>query len=138
MGPNFANPVLDSDGNLVVSGTFDTHGSVIDDVLVRFLIIPEGNIAALTDPLVGTATIPNASLTPVGGDPACKIQHGNWSATVPNKFGLPAGAKARGIGISVAVKRSDPPGPVNSQDAPALEAFTWCVNLEVQPPARAA
>ena len=39
--------------------------------------------------------------------------------------GLAAGPKVRGIGVSVAVKRADPPDPS------AFETFTWCVNFEV-------
>jgi hypothetical protein len=134
MGPNFANPVLLANGNLQVAGTFDTHGEVIDDVVIRFVIIPEGNLAALVDPLVGTAIIRRAALTkPCGNDPACRVHHGEFSAEVPNKFGNSAGDKARAIGLSVALKRSDPPGPYNSQDPPAFETFTWCVNVEIQP-----
>ena len=134
MGPNFLNPEILASGQLRVAGTFDTHGEVIDDVVIRFVLIPEGNLAALTAPLVGTATIAHGDLTkPCGDDVACRIHHGDWHADVPNQFSLSAGAKLRAIGLAVALKRADPPGPVNAQDPPAFETFTWCVNVEVQP-----
>ncbi len=134
MGPNLSNPVLLSTGDLQVEGTFDTHGEVLDDVLIRFVLIPDGHPEALTDPLAGSAVIANAALTQP--DPACRIQHGIFSATVPNKFGLAVGAKVRGIGLSVAVKRSDPRGPTEPpiQDPPAFETFVWCLNLVVEAP----
>ena len=130
MGPNLSNPVLLPTGDLQVSGTFDTHGEVLDYVLIRFLLIPDSHPAALTDPLAGAAVIANAALTKP--DPAIPIQHGDFSATVPNKFGLSVGDKVRGIGLSVAVKRSDPRG--TTQDPPAFETFAWCLNLVVEAP----
>jgi hypothetical protein len=130
MGPNFFNlRLINSGADLEVSGTFDTHGDVIDDVLIRFLIIPNTIPAALTGPIVGTATIPHDDLNP--GPQSCRITSGNFSATVPNNYGLAADDKARAIGITVAVKAVDPPGPVDPQDAPAFETFTWCVNVKV-------
>jgi hypothetical protein len=123
MGPRFTGLVLLPGGDLKVSGEFETHRDVIDDVVIRFLMIPDGIPAALTAPIVGTATIANDDLS--RPDPGCDITHGLFNATFPNSFGLAAGAIVRGIGLSVAIKGADPPDP------PAYETFTWCVNLVV-------
>jgi hypothetical protein len=128
MGPKFSNPVLLPTGQLQIGGVFDTHGEVVEDVLIRFLLIPDDMPIALTEPIIGTATIANAALAS-RGDPDSTVTHGEFSETVENKFGLRAGHRARGIATSIAVKASDAPDP------PAFETFTWCVNVEVQPQA---
>lgn len=125
MGPKFTNPVLLSNGDLQIGGVFDTHGEVIDDVLIRYLLIPDDMPIALDEPIIGTAKILNTALASQG-DGDAKVTHGEFSATVDNKFGLRAGARARGIATSIAVKASDP------NDPPAFETFTWCVNVQVQ------
>ena len=43
MGPNFDKVEFLSDTALMVNGTFDTHCEVIDDVVIRILVIPEGH-----------------------------------------------------------------------------------------------
>jgi hypothetical protein len=122
--------VLRSDGKLDVHGVFDTDGDVIDEVMVRFVLIPDETPAALSNPIVGTATIGASGLAPLGSAPA--IQHAEFEETIDNLFDLRPDAKVRGIGIAVAVKRSDPPVPPSThQDPPGFETFTWCVNLKV-------
>jgi hypothetical protein len=125
MGPRFNNPKLLRNGKLQVSGPFETHGRVLDDVVVRFLIIDESR-----RPVFGTATIgkrqlqfaPNLPLDP--DDPDLGITSGTFKATVAPNRGLHAGEKVRAIGVSVAVKNA-------LRDPPAIETFTWCVTVEV-------
>jgi hypothetical protein len=119
MGPKFDKIELLANGDLLVEGPFETHGEVIDDVVVRFLIIGEQQ----TDPIFGTATLAKSALTKSGTAPNV-ASCGRFSAIVTDSR-LTAGTKVRGIGLSVAVKRADDPDP------PAFETFTWCVNKEV-------
>jgi hypothetical protein len=123
MGPRFENPVLLPNGDLKVEGPFETYGEVIDDVVIRFLIMGNGHGLP---PILGTATLAQDDLkrdTHPNGD---VITRGVFSKTVPNSLGLRRGARVRGIGLAVAVKRSD------DDDPPAFETFTWCVNLVVR------
>jgi hypothetical protein len=128
MGPKFENPILDGN-DLEVRGPFDTHGDVLDDVVVRFLIIKDGS----NTPIFGTAKIPNNELKkcecPDCEDQAlgAKITSGTFSKTVRNQ-GLRVGDRVRAIGLSVAVKKAD------GHDPPAFETFTWCVTVEVVGP----
>ena len=39
MGPRFDKIALLADGELLVEGPFETHGVVVDDVVVRILIV---------------------------------------------------------------------------------------------------
>jgi len=120
MGPKFTKIALDADGNLLVEGPFEIHGRVVDDVVVRYLIMAPGN----PEPIVaGTTTLLKSAVTTSGADPDV-VSKGTFSATVPGS-GLAVGADVRAIGISVAVKRADPPDP------PAFETFTWCVKFKV-------
>jgi hypothetical protein len=119
MGPKFDRIAVLANGDLLVEGPFETHGEVIDDVVVRFLIMGEGQTA----PIFGTATLATSGLTKSGTAPDV-VSRGRFSATVTDSR-LTAGTKVRGIGLSVAVKRADPPDP------PAFETFTWCVNFDV-------
>lgn len=118
MGPKFTKIALVAGGNVLVEGPFETHGEVVDDVVVRFLIIEDGK----PDAIAGTATLPKSAVTKSGtGDDA--ISRGTFSATVT---GSPTkGAIVRAIGILIAVKRADHPDP------PAFETFTWCVKFKV-------
>lgn len=125
MGPRFKNPELLANGDLKVEGTFDTHGDVIGDVMVRFLIAGEGP-GQTTSPILGTATLDHAALTRSSHPNGDVITHGEFSATVPNSFGVTGGEEVRGIGLAVALKSADPPDP------PAFETFTWCVTLVVE------
>ncbi len=52
MGPKFDNLILLSSGELEVKGPFETNGRVLDDVVVRFLIIADGK-----QTIFGTAMI---------------------------------------------------------------------------------
>ncbi len=101
-----------------MEGPFETNGEVIDDVVVRFLIIGDEQ----TVPMFGTATVPASAMTKSA--PPDVVSRGRFSSTVAD-CRFTAGAKVRAIGISVAVKRADPPDP------PAFETFTWCVKFEV-------
>ena len=119
MGPRFDKIELLAGGGLLVEGPFETHGEVIDDVIVRFLVIGEGHAA----PIFGTATLANSALTKSGTDPDV-VSRGRFSATVAGS-GLAVDAKVRAIGLAVAVKRAAP------HDPPAFETFTWCVTVKV-------
>lgn len=119
MGPKFDKMALLANGDLLVEGPFETHGEVIADVVVRFLIIADGN----PDPLFGTATVDRSSVTKSGSPPDV-TSRGRFSATVAAP-GLAAGDRVRGIGVSIAVKKADHPDP------PAFETFTWCVTFKV-------
>jgi hypothetical protein len=119
MGPKFTKIALVAGGKVLVEGPFETHGEVIDDVVVRFLIIEDEK----PDAIAGTATLPKSEVTKSGtGDDA--ISRGTFSATVAAQ-GLEKDATVRAIGILVAVKRADHPDP------PAFETFTWCVKFKV-------
>jgi hypothetical protein len=108
-------------GELKVQGPFETFGEVIGDVVVRFLIMGDRD----QTPILGTATVAQADLTTSHAGPEAAITKGMFRATVPNAAGLTAGERVRGIGLAVAIKSSD------SEDPPAFETFTWCVNLVV-------
>jgi hypothetical protein len=140
MGPNFKDPVLVSPLQLKIEGRFDTHGEVIGNVMIGYLIVPDGIGAALTAPIVGTVELPHADLTTTTPDPAnpdVKITSGEFvKADVSNaQFNLVVNAKVRVIGLSVAVKAGAPPVRTGQpQDAPAFETFTWCVDRIVIAP----
>jgi hypothetical protein len=128
MGPKFNDPILDG-GDITVSGPFETHGRVVDDVVVRFLVV--GDTAAQT--IIGTATLPNVNLTRTtrsigGGLPDLELTRGDFSVTVPNSARFKVDDKVRGIGLSAVLKAGD------GTDPPAFETFTWCVNLTVAAP----
>ena len=119
MGPRFDTIALVAGGKVLVKGPFETHGEVVDDVVVRFLIIEDGK----PDPITGTTTLPPTAL-PQSGTGDDVISRGEFSATVAAS-GLAKDATVRAIGILIAVKRADPPDP------PAFETFTWCVKFKV-------
>lgn len=121
MSGRFENPVLFPNGDLKVEGPFVTDGEVLGDVFVRFLIIADGQ----TKPVFGMAKVANLKTANPGTSAA--ITTGEFSETVPSS-GLEGGTKVRGVGLSVAVKQADHPDP------PALETFTWCVDLVVALP----
>ena len=137
MGPNFKNPVLVSPAVLKVEGQFDTHGEVIGNVMIGFLIVPEHIDDALTEPIVGITELVKDDLTTTTPDPAepqVKITSGTFvKDDVSNaKYNLGVGAKVRVIGLSVAVKKGEPPvAPAIRPDSPAFETFTWCVDRQV-------
>jgi hypothetical protein len=125
---NFNKLALRNNGRkLEVGGVFVTHGDVIGDVTVRFVLIPENVPAALTDPIMGTARIRNVPLLASGSG----IRQAAFATQVNNKFNLSKGKTVRGIGIAVAVKVPDLAESPKNQDPPAFETFTWCVNLKV-------
>jgi hypothetical protein len=118
------------DGKLEVGGVFVTHGDVIGEVTIRFVLIPDRIHAALTDPIRGTATI-----STVPRDPTSDISQASFTAEVEDPFDLEPDKVVRGIGIAVAVKKPDPPVPPSDRpDPPAFETFTWCVDLKVTDP----
>jgi len=122
-----------------VEGSFDTHGEVIGNVMIGFLIIPEDNTEALTEPITGIVTLTNDQLTtrtPDADDPDVKITSGEFvKADVSNAFNLQVGAKVRVIGLSVAVKAGEPAiGGSGPPDAPAFQTYTWCVDRRVVGP----
>jgi hypothetical protein len=127
MGPKFDDPILLPNGKLKVEGPFETYGEVLDDVVVRFLIVPDRS----KHPIFGTAKIAKDRLRifrpnpPDPKNPNAAITSGRFSATVVPNPGLRPGDDVRAIGLSVAVKRADP-------DPPAFESFTWCVTVKVQ------
>ena len=122
MGPKFDNLILLNSGELKVKGPFETNGKVLDHVVVRFLIIPDGK-----ETIFGTATIAQRDLRtfpPDPHDPDAAITSGRFSATVPNP-GLRPNEHVRAIGLSVTVKDA-------GDDPPAFETFTWCVTVKVK------
>ena len=137
MGPNFKDPVLVNPNLLKVEGTFDTHGEVIGNVMIGFLIIPDQIDDALTEPIVGILELQHADLATTSPDPAkpdVKITTGSFvKADVSNGvYHLGVDAKVRVIGLSVAVKAGEPAtGGRLRPDAPAFETFTWCVDRKV-------
>jgi hypothetical protein len=139
VGPNFKNPVRRSSTQLEVEGSFDTHGEVIGNVMIGFLIIPEDNTEALTEPITGIVTLTNDQLTtrtPDANDDGVKITSGEFvKADVSNAFDLREGAKVRVIGLAVAVKAGEPAvGGSGPPDAPAFQTYTWCVDRTVVGP----
>ena len=139
MGPNFEDPVLVSPQLLKVKGKFDTHGKVIGDVIIGFLIIPVHIEEAMTDPIVDMVRLtlqPGNTTTPNAADPDVTLTSATFEkADVSNaKYNLGVGAPVRVIGLSVALK--EPPIADNpaDQDPPAFETFTWCVNRTVAAP----
>ena len=117
---------------LEVAGPFDTHGEVLDDVVVRFLIIPDGS----NTPIFGTAKIPNDELKNVTApietthaEDERSITSGTFRKTVDvHTEASRVGDQVRAIGLSVAVKKAD------GHDPPAFETFTWCVTVQVVRP----
>ena len=126
MGPKFNDLMLLGNGKLEVSGPFDTHGEVLDDVVVRFLIIADDK-----QTIFGTATIPNDKLAPcsapiVNTHPVRTRNHKrDVQRDRRHDPGLRVGDRVRAIGLSVAVKKAD------GHDPPAFETFTWCVTVKV-------
>ena len=57
MGPRFDKIALLADGKLLVEGPFETHGEVVDDVVVRILIVADGHRRER----FGTATVANSA-----------------------------------------------------------------------------
>jgi hypothetical protein len=122
--------LLLKNGDLELQGDFATHGDVIGEVTVCYVLIPDRkDDDALTDPITGTVTF---DVPTRDGDSDSEISKAFKAKIVGNKFELEDKAKVRGIGIAVAVKRSKPPVSTKRQDPPAFETFTWCVNLEVE------
>jgi len=119
MGPRFDKIELLASGDLVVEGPFETHGEVVDDVVVRFVIAAD----AIPRERFGIATVHKSSLA-TSGTAADLISRGRFSGTVSGS-GLAVGNTVRAIGLSVAPKRADPPDPS------AFETFTWCVRFDV-------
>jgi len=147
MGPKFHDLKLLDNGKLEVSGPFDTHGEVLDDVVVRFLIIPADhdeesrtnqdeesrtNSDEESRIIYGTATIPNNALERCQCSDCerlsrgAQITSGTFRKIVDNRPGLEVGDHVRAIGLSVAVKKAD------GHDPPAFETFTWCVTVKVK------
>ena len=126
MGPNFDKARFISATKLKVSGKFDTHAEVIDEVIIRILAIPEGHAAAMTKPMVGDAR--------VGGEDAPlntidNLTNGSFEGTVTGPTGsytVAVGDTVRLIGLSVAIKAPEAPDP------PGFETFTWCVSRVVE------
>jgi hypothetical protein len=119
MGPRFDKIALLGNGDLLVEGPFETHGEVVDDVVVRILIVAD----EIPRERFSTATLRNSAVTKSGtADDA--ISRGRFSGTVTGA-GLKVDDTVRAIGISVAMKRADHPDP------PAFETFTWCVTVKV-------
>jgi hypothetical protein len=123
MGPNFDKIERLANGELLVEGPFETHGRVNDDVLVRIVISHDGIER------YDTAIVLNSALATSGTDPDV-ISRGRFSANVGG-LDLKVGDTVRAIGVSVAVKRADPPIPPGRPDPSAFETFTWCVTRKV-------
>jgi len=118
MGPKFDKIALLANGDLLVEGPFETHGQVVDDVVVRIVI------AADRSPRehYGTAWVHKAGVAMSAAPDS--VSHGRFS-TLMSGSDLHVGDKVRAIGLSVALKRADPPDPS------AFETFTWCMRFEV-------
>jgi hypothetical protein len=119
MGPRFDKIALLGNGDLLVEGPFETHGEVVDDVVVRILIVTD----EVPRERFSTATVRNSAVTKSGTAPDV-ISRGRFSGIVTGSD-LKVDDRVRAIGISVAAKRADPPDP------PGFETFTWCVTLKV-------
>ena len=142
MGPNFTNVRHISATQLEVTGVFDTHGAVIDEVVIRILVIPE-NTVAMVKPMVGEARLSGLTTTPPlptappfpPGRTNDTLVTGAFSGVVtapPNTYTVEIGDPVRIIGIAVAIKA--PEAPADPQDPPGFETFTWCVTVEVVGP----
>ena len=118
MGTKFDKIFL-ADGDLHVEGPFETHGEVVDDVVVRFVIAAD----ASPRERFGIAIVDKSSLA-MSGTATDRISRGRFSGTVSGS-GLAVGNTVRAIGVSVAPKRADHPDPS------AFETFTWCVRFDV-------
>jgi hypothetical protein len=123
MGPNFDKILLVAGDDLLVEGPFETHGKVVDDVLVRIVISHNGTES------YATATVLKSAVTTSGTAPDV-ISRARFSTTV-SVPGIAVGATVRAIGLSVALKRADPPPPPDHRDPSAFETFTWCVTRKV-------
>ena len=86
MGTKFDKIALLANGDLLVEGPFETHGEVVDDVVVRILIVADG----IPRERFGTATVPNSAVTTSGTAPDV-ISRGRFSGTVTGS-GLAVGA----------------------------------------------
>src|SRR5207244_3389481 len=84
MGPNFDKARFVSPVSLEVSGTFDTHAEVFEDVIVRILVVPEGHSVALTNPMVGEARFaaPDPISVPTAGRADDKLTSATFTAQV--------------------------------------------------------
>jgi len=136
VGPNFKDPILLNPDVLEVGGDFDTHGGVIGNVMIGFMIIPDGMPDALTAPMSGIAELINDDLEKTPQNAAkfdVRSTTGTFSKELPNTQHLGVGHKVRVIGLSVAVKLGNPSvDPARTEpDAPAFETFTWCVDRKV-------
>ena len=117
MGPKFDKIALSQTAKLLVEGPFETHGEVIDDVVVRILIRGEGITAPEPSPLRHWADL-------IGDSPA-QPPHSTGAVQYQRAgSGLAVGRKVLAIGLSVA-ERADHPDPS------AFETFTWCVRVKV-------
>jgi hypothetical protein len=139
MGPNFKDPVLVDADTLKVEGSFDTHGEVIGDVTIGFLIIPKQMDDALIAPISDIVVLPHIDLDKSAPDPAkpgVEITHGDFQkADVSNdQYHLGVGHEVRVIGLAVSVKAGGTPDGAARRDAPAFETFTWCVDRKVVAP----
>jgi hypothetical protein len=135
VGPNFDKARFISATKLKVSGKFDTHAEVIDEVIIRILAIPEGHAAAMTKPMVGDARVggEDAPLNTIdnltNGSFEGTLTNGSFEGTVTGPTGsytVAVGDTVRLIGLSVAIKAPEAPDP------PGFETFTWCVSRVVE------
>ena len=76
MGTKFDKIFL-ADGDLHVEGPFETHGEVVDDVVVRFVIAAD----AIPRERFGIATVDKSSLA-MSGTATDRISRGRFSGTV--------------------------------------------------------
>ena len=123
MPVKFFNPSLMANGDLRVTGPFETTDALVGDVQVRFLLIQKPPARSTTPPWMidGVATCPNGSQV--------------FEAIV-SRAALPADFSAtddvRGIGLAVAVKRFPPAaGNTGPPPTPVFETLTWCVDLTI-------
>ena len=146
MGPNFQDATVVAPNKVRVTGTFDTHAEVRDEVVVRVLVIPDNTPAALTKPMVGEARLTGPG-TVAGSGPAVttkvpdpthadeKLTSGTFEATaiVPSDatYTVTREQRVRIIGVVVSIKTPPDATPPDPQDPPGFETFTWCVGREL-------
>src|SRR5262245_60963890 len=112
-GGRFDHLVRLDEETLEIGGIFVTHGDVIGEATVRFVLIPDDNRAALEAPIIGTALIEKGPRLPNS-----ELSEARFKAEVADPYHLEEGKKVRGIGIAVSVKASDPPDSASERRDP--------------------
>lgn len=122
----FDDPVLTTDGRLVVRGPFvltaEERQRLVGDVVIRFLVIQDAD-RNRDQGSVGDAMAEDTAVWKVGEPNA-------WERVVPadRAPGFAVGARVRGIGYALLVMRSAADSP---DEPPSFQSITWCVSKKV-------